>query len=1170
MADRTEKILLQLELDTNQVLTNLQKTVGQISIFKKEQSDLNKELKAMKEAGQEGTAEFDNLQRQLFNVNTNVKFLTQEQKNYEKQLVLNLQANKAEEGSYEQLLRQYQQASIALKTQEGLLQKNADGTTQLTDAYKLASANVEKMKSTIIAFDQGIKDGRTNVGNYKSAVDAAFKDFSASQEEVANLKLQIKELNDAFVDGQGDREEFNKQLAELTDQLKQNEAASEDAGKKLNELKALTAVSGNEFKSLREQIKQAKDEATRMAAQFGEDSSQAIAAQKNVANLTEELDDFNKRVQALNPEAKFKSLTQVAAGAAGAVGLITSGMGLLGAESSETAKDLLKVQQFMQFTQSLNTITELPDAIKNMRIAWVASTTATKANTIAQAENTVSSEVNSAAQLELSAAQKIATTSTGTLTVAMGLLASPIGLVAIGIAAVVAAFKIYDSVAASAVEKTEALVTASDASLAAAEHTAEVRAESIKKEQEAISQKLALMQAEQQGDSEILKFKKQANTYIQNLQDDAITANKNNIAVLQDLEQRSINASRKAKNDDEKKTLEDKANALAAQIKVIEKANDDILQEQKKSDNQILVEQTNLIEKQKQLAEQTAGVRIGLIKNEQQREVAAEIQANKERIRQLEKDEVGNAELILALRAASAQKIKDINQKFALQEVQERNQIEIASTIEGTSERLQVEITAETRLRDEKLKDTRLTETAKQVIVAESSAKLGKLRDDELQLEADKNRAALKLAQDRRDAELQLQEASVVPEDREGKFLIELQKTNVTMQKQIEETNLIRTEELNKEKSFTDRQIEQLQFSEEFKKKTIEEKTEEVSVIIEEGRKKQEDINVKYDTLNLATTQKAAQDVTEITRRAEEERLSLIVESKQLALDAANPEEQFQAQVDLLDAQHDAEVQAAINSVGTVQQREEAIFNLNKKFANAKKQLDEQVNQNYLNGASSTLATAANLFKKQTFAYKALASAQTIIDTYTSATAAFKAMAGIPYVGPALGAIAAGVAIASGLANLSQINAVQFYHGGFSDQGGYTGDGNPRSESRAVGSKPYIYHKREHITPHFVLETPRGKELVNELEAIRLNMKYTPTVSKLDAQYVRSYSSGGFSDPTIIIQQGGNGLSADDVRGMVEATTVKIMENFPPIVTYIQDVKEVEGIVNKVEQRGNW
>jgi hypothetical protein len=69
---------------------------------------------------------------------------------------------------------------------------------------------------------------------------------------------------------------------------------------------------------------------------------------------------------------------------------------------------------------------------------------------------------------------------------------------------------------------------------------------------------------------------------------------------------------------------------------------------------------------------------------------------------------------------------------------------------------------------------------------------------------------------------------------------------------------------------------------------------------------------------------------------------------------------------------------------------------------------------------------------------KAAAIAQAIINTYQSATAAYAAMASIPYVGPALGVAAAAAAVAAGLANVAQIRAQPT--GGYAE-GGYTGPG---------------------------------------------------------------------------------------------------------------------------------
>lgn len=59
-------------------------------------------------------------------------------------------------------------------------------------------------------------------------------------------------------------------------------------------------------------------------------------------------------------------------------------------------------------------------------------------------------------------------------------------------------------------------------------------------------------------------------------------------------------------------------------------------------------------------------------------------------------------------------------------------------------------------------------------------------------------------------------------------------------------------------------------------------------------------------------------------------------------------------------------------------------------------------------------------------AWKAMAIAQTIIDTYSSAVASYKSLAGIPYVGPALGFTAAAIAVAAGMARVAAIRSTQY------------------------------------------------------------------------------------------------------------------------------------------------
>jgi hypothetical protein len=81
--------------------------------------------------------------------------------------------------------------------------------------------------------------------------------------------------------------------------------------------------------------------------------------------------------------------------------------------------------------------------------------------------------------------------------------------------------------------------------------------------------------------------------------------------------------------------------------------------------------------------------------------------------------------------------------------------------------------------------------------------------------------------------------------------------------------------------------------------------------------------------------------------------------------------------------------------------------------------------------ALADLSSLMNSESKKAFEIgKIAAIASTTIDTYQSATSSFKALSGIPVVGPALGAAAAAAAIAAGLANVQAISSQQFQGGG--------------------------------------------------------------------------------------------------------------------------------------------
>lgn len=104
-------------------------------------------------------------------------------------------------------------------------------------------------------------------------------------------------------------------------------------------------------------------------------------------------------------------------------------------------------------------------------------------------------------------------------------------------------------------------------------------------------------------------------------------------------------------------------------------------------------------------------------------------------------------------------------------------------------------------------------------------------------------------------------------------------------------------------------------------------------------------------------------------------------------------------------------------------QQAQDIYGL-KKFLGIQEQKDEK------NTLSSITGMLRQGSKEQMAVQKAQGMAQAAISSYQAANSAYSALAGIPIVGPALGAAAAAAALAYGLANVAQISGIKLADGG--------------------------------------------------------------------------------------------------------------------------------------------
>jgi len=193
----------------------------------------------------------------------------------------------------------------------------------------------------------------------------------------------------------------------------------------------------------------------------------------------------------------------------------------------------------------------------------------------------------------------------------------------------------------------------------------------------------------------------------------------------------------------------------------------------------------------------------------------------------------------------------------------------------------------------------------------------------------------------------------------------------------------------------------------------------------------------KMNADELAAAEKLAADKKAIKDKEDAEaaaRLAKEIADAQIVKDLLQ-----QADLDLIQsaferAQAELEIQrqADIEKITQAGATAAEIQRINDQFDNKQKKLEQEnsdfkqaLNEadvdNALAAGSQVLGGIISIVGEGSAVGKAAAIAQTTIDTYSSATAAYKSVVGIPVVGPALAPVAAGVAVAAGLMSIKKI-----------------------------------------------------------------------------------------------------------------------------------------------------
>ena len=189
----------------------------------------------------------------------------------------------------------------------------------------------------------------------------------------------------------------------------------------------------------------------------------------------------------------------------------------------------------------------------------------------------------------------------------------------------------------------------------------------------------------------------------------------------------------------------------------------------------------------------------------------------------------------------------------------------------------------------------------------------------------------------------------------------------------------------------------------------------------------EEDAAIQIDLIN----KKAAESSLDVLRQSIEDGKKLQDEERQRRIEAEKAD--LDNRLELLNNNVLAEFE--IQSAQLAQQSEAELAAADKtgadktlilkKWAAAEKKIEQSKFQAQLGLYADFAANIATIAGKNTAIGRAAAVASTLINTYASATAAYKSLAGIPVVGPALGIAAAAAAVVSGLASVKQILSVK-------------------------------------------------------------------------------------------------------------------------------------------------
>ena len=119
-------------------------------------------------------------------------------------------------------------------------------------------------------------------------------------------------------------------------------------------------------KSLKAQYREAVAELQKLSAAYGETSEQAANAAKKAAELKDQIDFSKDLIKNFNPDEKFKAVEGAIGGVMNGFQAFEGGLALLGVESEDLQKTMVRLQGVMALTQGINGLMAAGDSFKQL------------------------------------------------------------------------------------------------------------------------------------------------------------------------------------------------------------------------------------------------------------------------------------------------------------------------------------------------------------------------------------------------------------------------------------------------------------------------------------------------------------------------------------------------------------------------------------------------------------------------------------------------------------------------------------------------------------------------------------------------------------------------------------------------------------------------------------